>query len=53
MEFKNLPQSSPFLNFQDYYLKAEEHGEKFIEAWSISSYDNDNKPHINNNVNND
>jgi Pyridoxamine-phosphate oxidase len=45
MEFKNLPQSSPFLNFQDYYLKAEEHGEKFIEAGCISSVDNENKPH--------
>jgi len=45
MEFKNLPQSSPFSNFQDYYLKAEEHGEKFIEAGCISSVDNKNKPH--------
>ena len=45
MEFKNLPQSSPFLNFQDYYLKAEEHGEKFIEAGCISSIDDEDKPH--------
>ncbi len=45
MEFKNLPQISPFLNFQEYYLKAEEYDQKFSEAGCISSVDDDNKPH--------
>ena len=45
MEFKNLPQISPFLNFQEYYLRAEEYDQKFSEAGCISSVDDDNKPH--------
>ena len=45
MEFKNLPQFSPFTDFQDYYQRAEDQGEKITEAGCISSVDLNNMTH--------
>ncbi|MDC2989490.1 pyridoxal 5'-phosphate synthase [Gammaproteobacteria bacterium] len=45
MLFKSLPESIPFLKFQDFYLKAEDAGQPFAEAGCISSVDQDGAPH--------
>ena len=45
MLFSNLPVESPFQMFQDYYSRAEDHGDKFAEAGCISSVDKNNQPH--------
>ena len=45
MLFSNLPSDSPFQMFQDYYSRAENHGDKFAEAGCISSVDKNNQPH--------
>ena len=45
MLFSNLPSDSPFQMFQDYYGRAENHGDKFAEAGCISSVDKNNQPH--------
>ena len=45
MLFKSLPESIPFLKFQDFYLQAEDAGQPFTEAGCISSVDQDGAPH--------
>ena len=45
MLFKSLPESAPFLKFQDFYLRAEDAGQPFTEAGCISSVDQDGAPH--------
>lgn len=45
MLFKSLPESTPFLKFQDFYLQAENAGQPFAEAGCISSVDHDGAPH--------
>lgn len=45
MLFKSLPESTPFLKFQDFYLQAENAGQPFAEAGCISSVDQDGAPH--------
>ena len=45
MLFKSLPESIPFLKFQDFYLQAEDARQPFTEAGCISSVDQDGAPH--------
>ena len=45
MLFKSLPESTPFLKFQDFYLQAEDAGQPFTEAGCISSVDQEGAPH--------
>ena len=45
MLFSNLPKDNPFQIFQDYYVRAEDHGDRFAEAGCISSVDKNNQPH--------
>ena len=45
MLFNNLSSESPFEIFQDYYIRAEDSGDKFAEAGCISSVDSELQPH--------
>ena len=46
MLFSNLPKDNPFQIFQDYYVRAEDHGDKFAEAGCISSVDTVSYTHL-------